>query len=216
MLVVKTWFSWIRGNDKIIIGNLEKQGEILVKATSDLVALISDYDKNDLTQRASAIKELEHEGDRLTHELFTLISATFVTPLDREDISGLASSIDEVLDYTDGVADRFLLFKISRPSSYMLHLSKILFLASQEIYHVLCILGKIKNSHKLMEYCNSIKKYEHEADNVYRNAITELFELNDNPIEVIKLKEIYENLEESVDKCQDVSDVIEDIALKYG
>jgi uncharacterized protein len=215
-LVVKTWFSWIRGNDKIIIGNLEKQGEILVKATSDLVALISDYDKNDLTQRASAIKELEHEGDRLTHELFTLISATFVTPLDREDISGLASSIDEVLDYTDGVADRFLLFKISRPSPYMLHLSKILFLASQEIYHVLCILGKIKNSHKLMEYCNSIKKYEHEADNVYRNAITELFELNDNPIEVIKLKEIYENLEESVDKCQDVSDVIEDIALKYG
>jgi uncharacterized protein len=215
-LVVKTWFSWIRGNDKIIIGNLEKQGEILVKATSDLVALISDYDKNDLTQRASAIKELEHEGDRLTHELFTLISATFVTPLDREDISGLASSIDEVLDYTDGVADRFLLFKINRPSPYMLHLSKILFLASQEIHHALCILGKIKNSHKLMEYCNSIKKYEHEADNVYRNAITELFELNNNPIEVIKLKEIYENLEESVDKCQDVSDVIEDIALKYG
>jgi uncharacterized protein len=216
LLVVKTWFSWIRGNDKIIIGNLEKQGEILVKATSDLVALISDYDKNDLTQRASAIKELEHEGDRLTHELFTMISATFVTPLDREDISGLASSIDEVLDYTDGVADRFLLFKISRPSPYMLHLSKILFSASQEIYHGLCILGKIKNSHKLMEYCNSIKKYEHEADNVYRNAIAELFELNDNPIEVIKLKEIYENLEESVDKCQDVSDVIEDIALKYG
>jgi uncharacterized protein Yka (UPF0111/DUF47 family) len=153
-LVVKTWFSWIRGNDKIIIGNLEKQGEILVKATSDYVALISDYDKNDLTQRASAIKELEHEGDRLTHELFTLISATFVTPLDREDISGLASSIDEVLDYTDGVADRFLLFKINRPSPYMLHLSKILFLASQEIHDVLCILGKIKNSHKLMEYCN--------------------------------------------------------------
>ena len=215
-MVFKTWFSWIRGNDKIIIGNLEKQGEILVKATSALVTLITNYDKNDLTQRASAIKELEHEGDRLTHELFTLISATFVTPLDREDISGLASSIDEVLDFTDGVADRFLLFKINKPSAYMVDLSKILFLASQEIYHALCILSKIKNSHKLMEYCNSIKKYEHEADSTYRNAIAELFELNDNPIEVIKLKEIYENLEESVDKCQDVADVVEDIALKYG
>jgi uncharacterized protein Yka (UPF0111/DUF47 family) len=67
-----------------------------------------------------------------------------------------------------------------------------------------------------MEYCNSIKKYEHEADSIYRNAIAELFELNDNPIEVIKLKEIYENLEESVDKCQDVADIVEDIALKYG
>jgi uncharacterized protein len=158
-LVFKTWFSWIRGNDKIIIGNLEKQGEILVRATSDLVALISNYDNSNLSQRASIIKELEHEGDRLTHELFTMISATFVTPLDREDISGLASSIDEVLDFTDGVADRFLLFKISKPSPYMLDLSKILFLSSQEIYRVLCVLGKIKNSHELMESCNSIKKY---------------------------------------------------------
>ena len=75
MLVFKTWFSWIRGSDKIIIGNLEKQGEILVKATSALVTLISNYDKNNLTQRALTIRELEHEGDRLTHELFTLISA---------------------------------------------------------------------------------------------------------------------------------------------
>jgi hypothetical protein len=64
-LVFKTWFSWIRGNDKIIIGNLEKQGEILVRSTSELVALISNYDKNDLTQKTSTIKELEHEGDKL-------------------------------------------------------------------------------------------------------------------------------------------------------
>ena len=85
-MVFKTWFSWIRGNDKIIIGNLEKQGDILVRATSDLVTLITNYDKNGLIQRASTIKELEHEGDRLTHELFTMISATFVTPLDREDL----------------------------------------------------------------------------------------------------------------------------------
>ena len=215
-MVFKTWFSWIRGNDKIIIGNLEKQGEVLVRAISELVALLSNYDKNDLTQKTSTIKELEHEGDKLTHELFTMITATFVTPLDREDISGLASSIDEVLGFTDGVADRFLLFKINKPSPYMLDLSKILFLALQEIYHVLGMLGKIRNSQKPMEYCNIIKKYEHEADSIYRNAIAELFELNYNPIEVIKLKEIYENLEESVDKCQDVGDIVEDIALKYG
>jgi len=155
-LVFETWFSWIRGNDKIIIGNLEKQGEVLVRATSELVALLSNYDKNDLTQKTSTIKELEHEGDKLTHELFTMITATFVTPLDREDISGLASSIDEVLGFTDGVADRFLLFKINKPSPYMLDLSKILFLALQEIYHVLGMLGKIKNSQKPMEYCKEV------------------------------------------------------------
>jgi uncharacterized protein len=215
-LASKKWLSWIRGNDKIIIENLEKQGEVLVRATSDLVLLISNYEKNNITQKASAIKELEHEGDRLTHELFTMISSTFVTPLDREDISGLASSIDEVLDFTDGVADRFLLFKINKPAPYMLELSKTLLLASQQISRILIILRKKNNSHTLMEFCNTIKKYEHEADGIYRNAIAELFETNNNPIEVIKLKEIYENLEESLDKCQDVADIIEDITLKYG
>jgi predicted phosphate transport protein (TIGR00153 family) len=200
----------------MIVENLEKQGEVLVRATSDLVLLISNYEKNNITQKASVIKELEHEGDRLTHELFTMISSTFVTPLDREDISGLASSIDEVLDFTDGVADRFLLFKINKPAPYMLELSKILLLASQQISQILVMLRKINNSHTLMEFCNTIKKYEHEADGIYRNAIAELFETNDNPIEVIKLKEIYENLEESLDKCQDVADIVEDITLKYG
>jgi predicted phosphate transport protein (TIGR00153 family) len=215
-LASKKWLSWIRGNDKMIVENLEKQGEVLVRATSDLVLLISNYEKNNITQKASVIKELEHEGDRLTHELFTMISSTFVTPLDREDISGLASSIDEVLDFTDGVADRFLLFKINKPAPYMLELSKILLLASQQISQILVMLRKINNSHTLMEFCNTIKKYEHEADGIYRNAIAELFETNDNPIEVIKLKEIYENLEESLDKCQDVADIVEDITLKYG
>jgi uncharacterized protein len=215
-LASKKWLSWIRGNDKMIIENLEKQGEVLVRATSDLVLLISNYEKNNITQKASAIKELEHEGDRLTHELFTMISSTFVTPLDREDISGLASSIDEVLDFTDGVADRFLLFKINKPAPYMLELSKILLLASQQISQILIMLRKKNNLHTLMEFCNTIKKYEHEADGIYRNAIAELFETNNNPIEVIKLKEIYENLEESLDKCQDVADIVEDITLKYG
>jgi uncharacterized protein len=200
----------------MIIENLEKQGEVLVRATSDLVLLISNYEKNNITQKASAIKELEHEGDRLTHELFTMISSTFVTPLDREDISGLASSIDEVLDFTDGVTDRFLLFKINKPAPYMLELSKILLLASQQISQILIMLRKKNNLHTLMEFCNTIKKYEHEADGIYRNAIAELFETNNNPIEVIKLKEIYENLEESLDKCQDVADIVEDITLKYG
>jgi uncharacterized protein len=200
----------------MIIENLEKQGEVLVRATSNLLFLISNYEKNNVTQKASAIKELEHEGDRLTHELFTMISSTFVTPLDREDIPGLASSIDEVLDFTDGVADRFLLFNINKPAPYMLELSNMLLLASQQISQALVKLRKINNSHTLMGFCNTIKKYEHEADRIYRNAIAELFETNNNPIEVIKLKEIYENLEESVDKCQDVADIVEDITLKYG
>src|SRR6478672_7528434 len=127
-----------------------------------------------------------------------LVNAT--TTLDREDIAGLASAIDEVLDYTDGIADRFLLFNIKIPTEYMISLSKILLYSTQEIHFVINALDKMKNASKLITHCSNIKKYEQQADVIYRKAIAEL----------------YENFESALDKCQDVSDIIEDIALKYG
>jgi uncharacterized protein Yka (UPF0111/DUF47 family) len=121
-----------------------------------------------------------------------------------------------VLDYTDGIAERFLLFNIQRPTSIMIDLSKILLGAAQEIHIVTKGLNNMKNAFELLPHCSNIKKYEQQADNLYRSAIAELFETNTDAIEVIKLKEIYEIFESSLDKCQDVGDIIEDIVLKYG
>lgn len=208
------WLSWVRANDKTIIDMLENQGANLVKATSALVELLTDYEM--VVERKSKIKDLEHEGDKITHDLFTILSQTFVTPLDREDISRLTSSIDEVLNYTDGTADRFVLFKIKEPTPYMVELAKILLSASQEIYLLMKQIRKLKNANELIGHCRNVRKYEHEGDNLYRNAIAELFETNHNAIEVIKLKEVYENLEASLDRCQDTADIVENIALKYG
>jgi uncharacterized protein len=211
------WFSWLRGNDKMIIGMLEKQSANLVKATTSLIEIVSESKEVDINEdKISQIKNLEHEGDNITHTLFTTLFQTFVTPLDREDIAGLASAIDEVLDYTDGIADRFLLFNIKRPTPHMIELSKILLSATQEIHFVVNILHKMRNASELITHCSNIKKYEQQADSIYRKAIAELFETNDNAIEIIKLKEVYENFESALDRCQDVSDIIEDIALKYG
>ena len=168
-----------------------------------------------VAERNSKIKDLEHEGDKIVHKLYTILALTFVTPLDREDISRLASSIDEVLNYTDGTADRFVLFKIQQPTSYMIELAKILLSASQEIYVLMTRIKKLKNANELVEHCRIIKRYEHEGDKIYRTAIAELFE-KDNAIEIIKLKDIYETLEGSLDRCQEVADIVEDIALKYG
>src|ERR671910_2118572 len=207
------WLSWLRANDKTIIDMLENQGANLVKATSSLVELFTYYDS--VTERKSKIKALEHEGDKITHDLYTITSQTFVTPLDREDISRLTSSIDEVLNYTDGTADRFVLFKIREPTPYMLELSKILLSASQEIYLLMTQIRKLKNANELVARCRDINRYEHEGDKIYRTAIAELFE-TDNAIEIIKLKEIYETLEGALDRCQEVADIVEDIALKYG
>ena len=216
-MVPTKWFSWLRGNDKTIIAMLEKQSANLVKATTTLIEIVSESKEVDINEdKISQIKNLEHEGDNITHTLFTTLFQTFVTPLDREDIAGLASAIDEVLDYTDGIADRFLLFNIKRPTPHMIELSKILLSATQEIHLVVNILHKMRNASELITHCSNIKKYEQQADSIYRKAIAELFETNDNAIEIIKLKEVYENFESALDRCQDVSDIIEDIALKYG
>src|SRR5829696_5423580 len=178
------WLSWVRANDKAIIDMLENQGANLVKTTSSLVELLTYYDT--VTERKSKIKALEHEGDKITHDLFTITSQTFV------------------------------MFKIKEPTLYMIELSKVLLSASQEIYLLMKRLRKFKNANDLVGHCRTIRKYEHEGDTIYRNAIAELFETNTNAVEIIKLKDIYENLEDSIDKCQDTADIVEDIALKYG
>ncbi len=207
------FLSWVRANDKEIIDKLELQSANLLNATGTLVELVSNFDN--IQQQKAKIRDLEHNGDRITHDLYTVLDKTFVTPLDREDILKLTSAVDEILDYTDGTADRFVLFKVKEPTSYMIELAKILLSASQEIHLLMNRLRQFKSSSNLIEHCRSISKYEREGDMIYRNAIAELFE-TDNPIEIIKLKEIYETLEGALDRCADVADVFEDIALKYG
>jgi predicted phosphate transport protein (TIGR00153 family) len=208
------WLSWVRANDKAIIEILESQGANLVSATSSLVELLTCY--NSVRELRSRIKHLEHEGDKIIHDVFVITFQTFVTPLDREDISRLTAAIDEVVNYVDGTADRFVLFKIKEPTPYMIELAKVLLSASQEIHILLKRLRKFKNANDLVGHCRTIRKYEHEGDTIYRKSIAELFETNSDAIEIIKLKDVYEHLEGSIDKCQDTADIIEDISLKYG
>jgi uncharacterized protein len=213
--VSRGFLSWIRSNDKEIIDVLEEQAANLVKATSYLVEFMSSY-KMDGESRYEIIKDLEHKGDQITHRLFTILDKTFVTPLDPEDISKLTSAIDEVLDATEGVANRFVLFSIEAPTPYMIELSKILLSASQEVQLLITRIRSLKSASNLIDHSKNIVNYEHKADTIYRTAIAELFKTNNNPIEIIKLKEVYETLEGALDRCADVADVVEDIALKYG
>lgn len=201
----------MRANDNQIMALLEDQVDNLVKATSVLAESISNY--STLKEKNSILKELEHEGDQFTHKLFTIIDKTFITPLDKEDISELTSTIDQVLDATYGTSDRLVLFKIEKPSRYIQELADLLLTASQEIHRAVTELHKVKHQN-LIDYCKGISNCEHEGDKVYRNAIAELFETND-AVEIIKCKEVYETLEGALDRSRDVADVIEDIALKY-
>jgi hypothetical protein len=207
------FMSWLRSNEDEIIGLLELQAEILVKSVSVLIDLMNDYGK--LYELGTKIEDLEHEGDKVTHKVYVLIDKTFVTPLDKEDIASLTGEIDQIIDYTDRFIGTLILFEIKGPSVYMTELAKMLLSSCQEIYHLVKKLRGFKNSQELIRHCQNISQYEHEADVIFRNAIAGLFKTND-AIHIIKMKEVYEILEGAHDRCADVADVFEDIALKYG
>src|SRR5437867_12749160 len=152
------WLSWVRANDVEIMAVLENQASNLVKATSVIAESISDY--STLKEKNTVLKNLEHEGDQLTHKLFTIIDKTFVTPLDKEDISELTSTIDQVLDATYGTSDRLVLFKIQKPSSYMQEFAKLLLTASQEIYEAVTKLNKLSHP-SLIDHSKKISNCEH-------------------------------------------------------
>ena len=205
------WLSWVRANDAEIMTLLQNQASILVKAASVLAESIRDF--GTLKENNTTLKNLEHEGDQLTHTLFTIIDKTFITPLDKEDISEMTSAIDQVLDATYGTSDKLVLFKIQKPSLHLQELVSLLVTATQEIYKGVSQLHKGKRE-KLLIHSKAISKCEHDGDSVYRLAIANLFETHD-AIDIIKLKEVYETLENALDRSRDVVDAIEDVALKY-
>lgn len=207
-----SWFSWLKPTDKEILSTLETQSANLLKATELLVDLINNYEN--VGKKENLIKELEHNGDAIAHSIFNTLDRTFVTPLDREDISRLAASIDNILDSTDGAADRFVLFNIKKPTPYMAELANCIKSSASEIHLLVSKLRDIKSAAEIITHCRNISRYEHDADQVYRKAVAELFETND-PIEIMKMKEVYDALEKAADMCVDVADVIEDIVLKY-
>src|SRR5438876_536232 len=155
--MAKGWLSWIGSNDKAIIDVLVEQAQNIVKATSTLLELITKYEN--VTEYNFKISNMEHEGDEIAHKLFNIIDQTFVTPIDREDISKLTSSMDEILDSTQGAADRLVLFKIKKPTLYMIEIAKVLLSASQEVYQAILQIRNFKRTTDLVEHCHNISKY---------------------------------------------------------
>ena len=207
-----SWLSWLKPTEKEILNILETQAANLLRASELLVDLINNYEN--VSTKETGIKDLEHNGDLIAHSIFNTLDKTFVTPLDREDISRLASSIDNILDSADGAADRLVLFKIKKPTPYMAELANYIKLSATEIHGLVSKLRNMKDAVEIINHCRNISKHEHDADQVYRKAVAELFETSD-PVEIMKMKEVYDALEKATDMCVDVADVIEDVVLKY-
>ncbi len=204
-------FSWLIPKERQILDLIETEAANLLKSTEALIEMLHDFAR--LQEKRDFIRELEHNGDAIVHAIFLNLNKSFVTPIDREDISALASAIDSVLDSIDGAADRFVLFKIEKPTQYMIEVCNYLHKAVTEIQFVVSKIRNLKSGEDLLKHCRQIDVYEHDADVIYRTAIAELFDGHD-AIHIMKLKEIYETLEDAIDKCIDVVDVVEDIVIK--
>jgi predicted phosphate transport protein (TIGR00153 family) len=164
-------------------------------------------------EQAQGIKDVEHVGDGLTHDIARRLNKTFITPIDREDIHDLASALDDILDTTEAIADRFVLYKVTKPTEMAIKLADILHQASVAVGRGVDRLGL---PHPDVKECSvQVNSLENEADRVSRDAISALFEKETDPIAVIKWKEIYENFEAGTDRCEDVANILERIALKH-
>ncbi|HEV3315603.1 MAG TPA: DUF47 family protein [Candidatus Angelobacter sp.] len=175
-----------------------------------LKQILDDF--QDVENRVQKLKDIEHLGDEMTHNVLTKLNQTFITPLDREDIYRLASSLDDVLDFVYAAGVRLVMYKITSAPPAASQLAEIIV---KQVDQLMNAVRRLEKRHdNVLEYCVEINRLENEADSVARAAIAVLFEKEKDPISLIKLKELYEVLEMATDKAEDAANVLEGVVLK--
>jgi len=199
--------------DKVFFDLFEKQAAVVKEAAWQLVALTEDF--TNVKEKRHAIELLEHKGDQITHDIYNQLNRTFITPLDPEEISRLASALDEVLDYVDGATEKMYYYGIEATDSHMIELAKLIHMSSVEIEGAVRGIRSIKDPRYVEERCIEVNRLENLADDVLAHAVTDLFRTTD-AIAIIKFKDIYEHLETATDYCEDVANVLSDIAIRHS
>jgi predicted phosphate transport protein (TIGR00153 family) len=194
---------------------LESQARVAVRAAQEFHSLSLDF--SNLAERAAVMEEIEHEGDRLTHELQNKVTATFITPIDKEDLRDLSQALDDVIDMIEAAAIRALLYKLTEPRPDLADLTELLVKATEVTAEVIAELQLGFNRESIKEKVKEIHTLENASDQTFRASLSALFEEpNVDPLYVIKWKEIYDRIETAVDKCEDIAKVIGTMLVKYG
>lgn len=176
-----------------------------------LEAMLRSYDV--LERRAGEIRDAEHRGDELSHEIGHRLEATFVTPFDREEIHALISGLDDVLDLIEEAADTFILYRVEAPTAVAVEQASIIVRQCEQLSDALHHLKGFKG---LEKYWIEVHRLENEGDRLARKAIADLFSGGGDALHVVKWKEIYGLLEATIDKCEDVANIIERITIKHA
>jgi len=174
-----------------------------------LVELLEDWPES--RTRLADIREAEHEGDRLTHEVINLLNRTFVTPLDRDDMYRLASAIDDICDHIDEAADNIDLYEVKDVPARAHAQADVVYRAASRLHEAVELLESHGDSQRQL---HALRELEDEGDRLLREAIAELFRAEPDPLTIIRWKDIHEQLEEAVDACENAADVLEAILVK--
>lgn len=201
-------------SDETFFDGFLRHGRSTLEAAKLIRALFDEmHNAKDLSR---AVSEAEHTGDQITHETIRRLHETWITPFDRADIHALISRMDDVLDLTEAVSERVLLFELEDTKPQAKDLADILVRCCEAMLRAMELLPNLKRSPELLEICVSIGKMENEADVIYRQAIADLFKTGSDPLEVMKWRDIFDALETATDRCADVANVIEGVVLEYA
>jgi len=189
----------------------DRAAEGVLRAVVDLAILLDDLPNAE--RHAQRIRDLEHEGDDLTHQIIALVNTTFVTPFDRKDMHRLASSLDDVIDCVEGLADLLVLLRIAKPLPQFVQQIEVLRRATTAVAQA---VRELRSLHPLEAVLTEIKRAEREGDWVYRRGVAELYSGDYEPMQVLMWKDLLHQGETALDKCEDIANTIESVLLKFA
>ena len=181
------------------------------KAAGDLLLMMEGFERSTAKAKAREILELEHVGDKIVHDIVKRLDKAFITPLDREDIYDLATTLDEIMDNIEATADALIIYRIETPLPHAVEQAAVLAKATTVLRGAIDKLEKRKG---VREDCVEVNRLENDGDRIVRDAIAELFDGDMKCTDIIKWKDIYETIEKAIDECEHVANTLESVVLK--
>lgn len=192
----------------------EEDAKNALAGARQLRELLDNYGQ--VQRLVKKLEALEHEGDRITHDLFAELNKTFVTPIDREDIQTLASVMDSIMDMIEAVGDTMVMYDVTEPTPEAKLFADIIIDCVEQVYQAIGLLRSRRDLRQILVHCVEINRLENEADEVRRDVLSRLFREEKDVIQLIKWREIYEILERTTDVCEDAADVLQSIVVKHA
>ena len=203
--------EWMTPQEKQFFDDLESEAENVLQGARAFRAIFDDFSR--LADHRRRIKDIEHRGDEIVHHLYESLNRAFVTPLAKEDLSGLASKLDDVLDYINGAATRLAVYDIEKPTKSMVEFADLILQATEQLRAGMTAVRDHHAKDAVMSCTIEVNRLENVADDLLMTSLAEVFQSGD-PVRIIKFKDVYEYLEIVTDRCEDVANILEDIVVK--